>query len=75
MKAEGDMIKVTHLNEDTFYVNCELIEQMEETPDTVITMLSGRKLLVTESAQEVIDLTIEYKKKISGIEVKSGKNS
>jgi len=69
------MIKVTHLNEDTFYVNCELIEQMEETPDTVLTMLSGRKLLVAESAQEIINLTLEFKKKISGIRVKNSKNS
>lgn len=68
------MIKVTHLNEDTFYVNCELIEQMEETPDTVLTMLSGRKLLVSESAEEIINLTIEYKNKINRIRVKTGKN-
>ena len=62
------MIKVTHLmNEDTFYVNCELIEQMEETPDTVITMLSGRKLLVSESVDEIIQKTLDYKKKIHGV--------
>ena len=69
------MIKVTHLNEDTFYVNCELIEQMEETPDTVITMLSGRKLLVAESAEEIINLTIEYKQKINGIRIKTNKDN
>lgn len=63
------MIKVSHLNKETFYVNCELIEQMEETPDTVITMLSGRKLLVAETAEEIISLTMEFKKKIHGIRV------
>ena len=69
------MIKVTHLNEDTFYVNCELIEQMEETPDTVLTMLSGRKLLVAESAEDIIKLTVEYKQKINGVRVKTDKDS
>jgi flagellar protein FlbD len=72
---EGKMIKVTHLNEDTFYVNCELIEQMEETPDTVLTMLSGRKLLVAESAEDIIKLTVEYKQKINGVRVKKDKDS
>lgn len=65
------MIRVSHLNEGEFYVNCELIEQMEETPDTVLTMLSGRKVLVAESAQEIIKLTLEYKKKVHGIEMGS----
>ncbi len=63
------MIKVTHLNEDPFYINCELIEHMEETPDTVLTMLSGRKLLVAESAEEILKLTIEYKKRIHGVKI------
>ncbi len=61
------MIKVTHLMKDeAFYVNCELIEQMEETPDTVLTMLSGRKLVVAESTKEIVALTLEFKKKIHG---------
>ena len=67
------MIRVSHLNEGEFYVNCELIEQMEETPDTVLTMLSGRKVLVAESAQEIIKLTLEYKRKVHGIETGSNK--
>jgi flagellar protein FlbD len=63
------MIKVTHLMKDeAFYVNCELIEQMEETPDTVLTMLSGRKLVVAESAKEIVALTVDFKRKIHGIE-------
>lgn len=58
------MIRVNHLNRGIFYVNCEHIEQIEETPDTVLTMASGRKILVAEPAEEVIRLTVEYKQKI-----------
>lgn len=64
------MIKVTHLNEAPFYVNCEQIEHMEETPDTVITMSSGRKIIVAESAEKIYSLTVEYKKTIHGVELK-----
>ncbi|MCK5129113.1 MAG: flagellar FlbD family protein [Clostridiales bacterium] len=63
------MIKVSHLNKGEFYVNCELIEQMEETPDTVLTMLSGRKILVSQSTEEIISLTLEFKQKAHGIKV------
>jgi flagellar protein FlbD len=64
------MIRVSHLNKQEFFVNCELIEQIEETPDTVLTMLSGRKIIVAESAREVIALTMEFKRKAHGIVVK-----
>lgn len=51
------MIKVTRLNrEDTFWVNENLIEIMEETPDTMLSMMSGRKFSVAESAEEIIRL-------------------
>ena len=61
------MIKLTRLNREPFLVNCELIEFVEETPDTVISMMSGRKLVVTESLEEVKGLVIEYKKEINRI--------
>ncbi|MDP4153157.1 MAG: flagellar FlbD family protein [Bacillota bacterium] len=58
------MIKVTRLNGKEFYINCELIEFMEETPDTVISMTTGKKLVVTETTQQVLDLIIAYKRKV-----------
>ena len=61
------MIKLTRLNREPFLVNCELIEFVEETPDTIISMMSGRKLVVTESLEEVKGLVIEYKKEINRI--------
>lgn len=58
------MIKVTRFNEKEFYVNCDLIEFIEETPDTIITTTTGKKLVVTESVEEIIEKIIEYKIKI-----------
>ncbi len=58
------MISVHRLNNDEFLVNCDLIEFVEETPDTVISMTSGRKLVVSESRDEIKRLIVEYKRKI-----------
>lgn len=58
------LIRVHRLNDQEFLVNCELIEFVEETPNTVISMVSGRKLVVSETNEEVQNLIIEYKRKI-----------
>ena len=58
------MIKVTRLNDTQIVINAELIEFVEETPDTVITMTTGRKIVVKETVDEIIDIVIQYKQKI-----------
>lgn len=58
------MIYVTRINHDVFVLNCELIETIEETPDTVITLTTGKKIVVAESIDEIIDKIIQYKRKI-----------
>lgn len=59
------MIMVTRINKvDKFYVNEELIEFMEETPDTIISMRSGRKIRVMEPVSELIDRIIEQKARV-----------
>ncbi len=58
------MIELTRLNDKKFIINAELIEKVEETPDTVITLTSGNKFVVKESRQEVKNLVILYKKEI-----------
>lgn len=63
------MIKVKRLNGKEFVVNCELIQYVEETPDTVITLTTGQKIVVADTVDEIIDKVIEYKAKI--IEYKS----
>ncbi|MGI5935662.1 MAG: flagellar FlbD family protein [Oscillospiraceae bacterium] len=51
------MIKLTRINkQEQFWINEDLIEFMEETPDTIITLSSGRKIAVAETAEEIIKL-------------------
>lgn len=54
------MIKVTKLNGELFYVNPFEMEFIEETPDTVISLKSGKKVLVAEKADVVIKRMIEF---------------
>ncbi|MBE5965686.1 MAG: flagellar protein FlbD [Lachnospiraceae bacterium] len=58
------MIEVTRINDKKMTINAELIERVEETPDTMITLTSGSKIIVKESRQEVRNLVILYKKEI-----------
>ncbi len=58
------MIEVTRLNGKKLTINGELIERVEESPDTVITLTTGNKLIVKESRQEIKNLVILYKKEV-----------
>ena len=66
------MIEVTRLKGKKMTINAELIETVEETPDTVITLTNGKKFVVSESAEEVISLVIGYKRKIFALFLDSG---
>lgn len=54
------MIHVTRLNGTMFVLNCDLIETMEETPDTVITLTGGNKYIVSESLDVLIARIARY---------------
>ena len=58
------MIEVTRLNDTKLLINSDQIEFVEETPDTVISFLSGKKIIVKESRQEIQNLVILYRRKI-----------
>lgn len=58
------MIAVTRFDGSVLYVNPHQIEFMEETPDLVITMLSGRKVVVREKFDEVLNKIILYRSRI-----------
>ena len=58
------MIEVTKLNGVKVLVNPHLFEIVEETPDTVITLTTGKKIIVKESRQEIKNLVILYRKGI-----------
>ena len=67
IRGRLDMIELTKLNDVPILVNAELIETVEESPDTVITLTSGKKILVKERRQEVKNLVKSYKRDIFGI--------
>ena len=58
------MIEVTRLNGTKILINPDLIEFVEETPDTVISFTTGRKIIVKESRQEIKNLVKLYRKDI-----------
>lgn len=58
------MIEVTKLNGAKLLINADLIETVEETPDTVISFTTGRKIIVKESRQEIKNLVKSYRKDI-----------
>lgn len=56
------MIDVTKLNGSNITINSDLIETIEETPDTLITLTTGKKIIVKESRQDVKNLVKLFKK-------------
>ncbi len=56
------MIEVTKMNGNSITVNSDLIETVEETPDTVITLTTGKKIIVKESRQMIKNLVELYKR-------------
>ena len=58
------MIEVTRLNGTKILINPDLIELVEETPDTVISFTTGRKIIVKESRQELKNLVKLFRKDI-----------
>ena len=64
------MIDVTKMNGPKVTVNTDLIETVEEMPDTVITLTTGKKFIIKESRQEVKNLVILYKRECNSIDFK-----
>ncbi|WP_136604709.1 flagellar FlbD family protein [Paenibacillus dokdonensis] len=58
------MISVTRLNGSPLWLNALLIETVEETPDTYITLVTGKRMIVLEKAAEVISLVKQYNQEI-----------
>jgi len=56
------MIAVTRLNGKKFVINAEQIRYIETTPDTMITMLTGEKVVVKETLKKVVKLAIQYQR-------------
>lgn len=58
------MVYLTRMNGHTFVMNSNLIEIIEATPDTVITLTNGRKYIVKESVDEVVQRVIEFNNRV-----------
>jgi flagellar protein FlbD len=58
------MIQLTRLNHVPLIVNCDLIEHVEVTPDTVVALTTGQKFLVLESAEDVVEKVIQFRRAI-----------
>lgn len=69
------MIYLTRLNSATMVLNSDLIEHIDVTPDTVITLTTGQILRVRETAEEVIQRIVEFRRRIfdqqAGPEIRS----
>jgi flagellar protein FlbD len=63
------MISLRRLNDKGFVVNAELIKMIEETPDTLITLINGDHFMVRESVQEVVDKAIDYARQVRAFRV------
>lgn len=63
-KEGCNMIQLTRLNNQTFVVNSDLIKFIDRSPDTVITLLSGEKIVVRDSVEQVLDRIVEFRRLI-----------
>ena len=58
------MIQLTRLNKIPLVVNSDLIKFVEQSPDTVITLVNGDKIVVRESAQDVLDRVVQFRRSV-----------
>jgi flagellar protein FlbD len=56
------MVKLTRLNQSEVVINAEMIEFVEAIPDTIVSLVSGKKIMVAESVDVVVDRVVEYKR-------------
>lgn len=55
------MIELTRLNGNPILLNSDLIKTAEASPDTMLTLINGEKLIVRESCEDVMDRVIDYR--------------
>lgn len=67
------MIEITSINGEKFVLNSDLIYKVEEHPDTIITLLDGKTLRVSESAEEITNRIVEFKRRIYTVFLEASK--
>jgi uncharacterized protein YlzI (FlbEa/FlbD family) len=60
------MIRLTRLNSHPLAINSDLIKFVEQSPDTVITLINGEKVIVRESADEVLTRIVDFRRSVLG---------
>ncbi len=58
------MVEVTRLNGESYYINPHQIEYIELNPDTTLTMLSGKRLIIVEDYETLYKRIISYRRQI-----------
>ncbi len=61
------MIRLTKINNASIVVNSDLIEYIEETPDTVITLTNNDRVVVMERMSEIIEKIVHFRRQVSGL--------
>lgn len=69
-EGPGIMIRFTRLNNTEVVINGEMIECIESTPDTILTLTTGKKVMIKDSVDEVIAKFKEYRRDINQLIVK-----
>jgi len=59
------MIRLTRLNKRPLVVNADLIKFIENAPDTVITLVTGEKIVVLETAEDVIKRIVDFRRRLA----------
>jgi flagellar protein FlbD len=60
------MIRLTRLNKTPIVLNSDLIEFIDTTPDTVITLTTGQKIVVLESTDQVVERVVLFRRSVNG---------
>jgi flagellar protein FlbD len=70
------MILIRRLNGEEFILNAELIESVESCPDTLVTLTNGKKLMVLNDHEEIVNKIIDYRQRVyAAAPVRAGKES
>jgi len=64
LESERVMIRVTRLNQHEMVLNAEMIKFVERTPDTIVTLSTGEKIVVRETPEQVVDRVVEYGRRL-----------
>jgi len=58
------MIRLTRLNNQPFMINSDLIKSVESAPDTVITLVTGEKVIVLESSDDILSKIVDFRRSV-----------